>query len=45
LEAAYAIDIGRKGFATRGQEQKGRISYENGIVGAMSGQGAKHADG
>jgi len=36
LEAAYAIDIGRKGFATQGEEHKGRISYENGIAGAMS---------
>jgi len=34
--AAAAIDLGRKGFATRGKEQEGRISYENGIADAMS---------
>jgi hypothetical protein len=31
-----AIDFGRKGFATRGKEQEGRISYEKGIALAMS---------
>ena len=25
--AALSIDIGRKGFGTRGKEQEGRISY------------------
>ncbi|WP_461257360.1 hypothetical protein [Treponema sp. R80B11-R83G3] len=30
--AALAIDFGRKGFATRGKEQEGRISYEKGIA-------------
>jgi hypothetical protein len=30
------IDSGRKGFATRGKEQEGRISYENGIAKAMT---------
>ena len=34
--AAFAIDFGRKGFATRGKEQEGRISYEKGIAEAMS---------
>jgi len=35
-EAALAIDSGRKGFATRGKEQEGRINYEDGIERAMS---------
>ena len=26
------IDAGRKGFATRGMEQEGRLSYEKGIA-------------
>jgi hypothetical protein len=30
------IDAGRKGFATRGKEQEGRISYEDGIERAMT---------
>jgi len=30
------IDLGRKGFATRGKERKGRIAYENGIADALS---------
>jgi hypothetical protein len=30
------IDIGRKGFATAGGEQAGRISYERGISGALA---------
>ena len=34
--AVLAIDFGRKGFATRGKEQEGRISYEKGIAEAMS---------
>jgi hypothetical protein len=34
--AALAIDFGRKGFATRGKEHEGRISYEDGIAEAMS---------
>jgi len=34
--AAIHIDAGRKGFATRGKEQEGRISYENGIADAMT---------
>ena len=29
------IDFGRKGFATKGKEQEGRISYEKGISEAM----------
>jgi hypothetical protein len=35
-EAAAAIDAGRKGFATRGKEQEGRINYEDGIASALS---------
>ena len=35
-DAALAIDSGRKGFATRGKEQEGRISYEEGIAKAMT---------
>ena len=35
-EAAIKIDLGRKGFAIRGKEQEGRISYEEGIDLAMS---------
>jgi hypothetical protein len=34
--AAAAIDSGRKGFATRGKEQEGRINYETGIAVAMA---------
>ena len=34
--AAINIDIGRKGFATRGKEHEGRISYERGISAALS---------
>ena len=34
--AALNIDIGRKGFATRGKEQEGRLSYEKGISEALS---------
>jgi hypothetical protein len=33
--AAINIDTGRKGFAIRGKEQEGRISYEDGIAVAM----------
>ena len=36
VEATASIDYGRKGFATRGKEQEGRISYENGIALALS---------
>ena len=35
-QAAIYIDAGRKGFATRGKEQEGRISYEDGITEALS---------
>ena len=35
-DAASSIDLGRKGFATRGKEQEGRISYEDGIAIAMT---------
>jgi hypothetical protein len=34
--SATLIDAGRKGFATRGKEQEGRISYEDGIAEAMN---------
>jgi len=34
--AAANIDLGRKGFATRGKEQEGRISYEDGIAKALA---------
>jgi hypothetical protein len=34
--AAINIDFGRKGFAIRGKEQEGRISYEDGISEAIS---------
>jgi hypothetical protein len=33
--AAAAIDFGRKGFATRGKAEEGRISYEEGIAAAL----------
>jgi len=35
-DAAVNIDAGRKGFATRGKEQEGRILYELGITNAMT---------
>jgi len=35
IKAATLIDAGRKGFAIRGKEQEGRISYESGIALAM----------
>ena len=35
-EAAANIDLGRKGFAIRGKEQEGRISYEDGIAKALA---------
>jgi len=35
-EATLAIDFGRKGFATRGKEHEGRLSYERGIHAALS---------
>jgi len=35
-ESVINIDAGRKGFATRGKEQEGRIFYEDGIALAMS---------
>ena len=34
--AAINIDSGRKGFATRGKAEEGRISYETGISAALS---------
>ena len=36
MTATANIDSGRKGFATRGKEQEGRISYEDGIAEALS---------
>ena len=40
--AVLNIDSGRKGFATRGKEHEGRISYEDGISEAMTAfQGAQ----
>jgi len=35
-EAAANIDLGRKGFATRGKAEEGRISYEDGIATALT---------
>ena len=35
-DAAAAIDFGRKGFASRGKAEEGRISYEDGIAKALS---------
>jgi len=35
-KAAVFIDMGRKGFATRGKEAEGRISYEKGIARALA---------
>ena len=35
-DAAGRIDIGRKGIATRGKAEEGRISYEDGIAKALS---------
>ena len=35
-EAAIEIDAGRKGFATRGKAEEGRILYEGGIALALS---------
>jgi len=34
--ATTSIDFGRKGFATRGKAEEGRISYEDGIARALS---------
>jgi hypothetical protein len=36
IDAAAAIDSGRKGFAIRGKAEEGRISYEWGISQAIS---------
>jgi hypothetical protein len=35
-DAALAIEYGRKGFATRGKAEEGRLSYERGIAEALS---------
>ena len=31
IEATTAINYGRKGYATRGKAEEGRLSYERGI--------------
>jgi hypothetical protein len=36
INAATYIDSGRKGFATKGKAEEGRISYETGIAVALS---------
>ena len=36
ITATASIDSGRKGFATRGKAEEGRISYEEGIALAMT---------
>jgi hypothetical protein len=36
INAATHIDAGRKGFATKGKAEEGRINYEDGIERAMS---------
>jgi hypothetical protein len=35
-DAGLSIDFGRKGFATRGKAEEGRLSYERGIAWAFS---------
>ena len=35
-DAALAIDYGRKGFATRGKAEEGRLSYERGVFVGLS---------
>ena len=36
MDAALAIEFGRKSFANRGKEHEGRLSYERGIYAALS---------
>jgi hypothetical protein len=36
IDAVTNIDYGRKGFATRGKSEEGRLSYERGIFAALS---------
>ena len=36
ITATASIDSGRKGFATRGKAEEGRISYEDGIAKALN---------
>ena len=36
ISATASIDSGRKGFATKGKAEEGRISYETGIANAMT---------
>jgi hypothetical protein len=36
FDAAASVDLGRKGFATRGKAEEGRLSYERGIAAASS---------
>ena len=42
-DAVINIDSGRKGFATRGKAEEGRISYEKGIAQALSAFQEAHA--
>jgi len=35
-DAATSIDFGRKGFATKGKAEEGRINYEDGIAKALT---------
>jgi len=35
-DAAISIELGRKGFATRGKADEGRVSFEKGIAKALS---------
>jgi hypothetical protein len=36
VEVVTNIDSGRKGFATRGKAEEGRVSYESGIAEARA---------
>jgi hypothetical protein len=36
LDAVEAIALGRRGYATRGQETEGRVHYEHGIAIALA---------
>ena len=45
FEATTNIDLGRKGFATKGKEQEGRVFYEKGINEAMTAFLEAHASG
>jgi len=45
FEATTNIDLGRKGFATKGKEQEGRVFYEKGITEAMTAFLEAHVSG